>query len=210
MGGLLARSILFCDAPPFHVFLLLTLSPPCTPLPSFFHVSPKITECAKNPPSGPATVTVLIGTLKCVVMSFLTLGSPIVSSTPGGIERGVRPSLDGRVAVAEKVRLAPALCCWNAGTRKLGNIVEEEAEATDAARSRAALLGAASIFGRRRRRPRGGGNVVGCGRVVEFGGRTRLLRRPGFTINRSVGRSLSQLRGCDSTASSKKCSDPLL
>ena len=50
------------------------------------------------------TVTVLFGTTFQFVGSRLALGSPISSSTPGGIEMGVRPSLDGLHVVEEKVR----------------------------------------------------------------------------------------------------------
>jgi len=62
--------------------------------------------------------------LRYVVASLLTLGSPIRSSTPGGIEIGVLPSLDGRLVVAEKDRVAAL--AWKAGTRKLGRVTAEE------------------------------------------------------------------------------------
>jgi len=57
-------------------------------------------------PNGPVTVTFLLYVFRYDVMSFLTNRSPIASSTPGGIESGVLPSLEGRVVVAEKFRLA--------------------------------------------------------------------------------------------------------
>jgi hypothetical protein len=88
-------------------------------------------------------VTVLLGILKYVVGSSLTFGGPIKISTPGGMEIGVRPSLDGRIAVAEKDLLVALDVTWKAGTRKLGRLITDEAEiAFSTARSR---LGA-SIF----------------------------------------------------------------
>lgn len=57
-------------------------------------------------------------TLRYVVASFLCQGSLTATSTPGGIDMGVRPSLDGLPAEAEKCRLV-GVC--RAGTRKLGN-----------------------------------------------------------------------------------------
>ena len=52
----------------------------------------------------------------------------MTTSTLGGIEMGVLPSFDGRVAVAENDRAV----VWKAGTRKLGNVTTEE-EGEDAA-----------------------------------------------------------------------------
>lgn len=49
-------------------------------------------------------VTLRFGMRRYVVGSFLTKGSPIESSTPGGIEMGVRPSFEGLAAVEEKGR----------------------------------------------------------------------------------------------------------
>ena len=87
------------------------------------------------------TVTVLFGILRYVVASLLTLGSPIRSSTPGGTEIGVLPSLDGRLADAEK-----GLVAWRAGTRKLGRMTaEDEDEEDDMAFSRALTLLGANI-----------------------------------------------------------------
>lgn len=56
----------------------------------------------------------------------MTHGSLIETSTFGGIERGVRPSFDGRVAVAENGRVVVVFVVWKAGTRKLGNVTTEE------------------------------------------------------------------------------------
>lgn len=70
------------------------------------------------------TVTVRFGIFRYVVGSCLTLGSPMESSTPGGMEMGVRPSLDCGWFVAEKGRRAVVVVfafAWKAGTRKLGN-----------------------------------------------------------------------------------------
>lgn len=72
------------------------------------------------------TVTVLFGILRYVVASLLILGSPIRSSTPGGIEIGVLPSLEGRFVVAEKDRVEAVAPAWKAGTRKLGSVTGEE------------------------------------------------------------------------------------
>ena len=79
-------------------------------------------------------------------MSFLMNRSPIVSSTPGGTESGVRPSLDCRFVVAEKFRRDEAGVVWKAGTRKLGNVtVEEEEAATALSRARLPVLGASIV-----------------------------------------------------------------
>lgn len=88
-------------------------------------------------PRGPLTVSFLLYVFRYDVMSFLTNKSPMVSSTPGGIESGVRPSLDGRCVVAEKVRRAVVVGAWNAGTRKLGNVTVDEGEAAVTALCRA-------------------------------------------------------------------------
>lgn len=63
------------------------------------------------------------------VIFFLRYGSLIWSSTPGGTESGVLPSLDGRFVVAEKFRTVGV---WNAGTRKPGNVTVEEGVAASA------------------------------------------------------------------------------
>ena len=78
----------------------------------------------------------------------------MVISTPGGMLSGVRPSLDGRVVVAEKDRVL----CWKAGTRKPGSVTTGE-EAAEVATSRTLLRLGANIVvvggdGRRRRRRR--------------------------------------------------------
>ena len=44
----------------------------------------------------------------------------MVSSTPGGIDIGVRPSLEGRFGVLENWRRGAAV--WKAGTRKAGRV----------------------------------------------------------------------------------------
>lgn len=70
-------------------------------------------EAARNVPRGPFTLTTRLGIRRYVVKSFFTTGSPIVISTPGGTESGVRPSLEHRGADCEK-----PLCPWrSAGTR---------------------------------------------------------------------------------------------
>lgn len=60
-------------------------------------------------------------------------GSPIVSSTPGGIEIGVRPSLDCCDVDAEKCRRAGVVggalelaLLASAGTRKEGSVIVGE------------------------------------------------------------------------------------
>lgn len=65
------------------------------------------------------------------VMLLIIFGLPSVSSTPGGTERRVRPSLDGRGPVVENCRAAvvAAVDC-HAGIRKLGS----EAAGDDATR----------------------------------------------------------------------------
>lgn len=69
----------------------------------------------------------------------------MVISTPGGMLRGVRPSLDGRVVVAEKLRRAAApAVCWKAGTRKPGSVTTEEDE-EEATASRTLLRLGANI-----------------------------------------------------------------
>lgn len=78
------------------------------------------------------------------VASFLTTGSPIRISTPGGIVMGVRPSLDGRAGVEEKCRgrLAGVGGVWRAGMRKLGRVATtgEEAEARSRERLGASMV----------------------------------------------------------------------
>ena len=56
------------------------------------------------------------------VMLLIIFGSPSVNSTPGGTERGVRPSFEGRGPVVEncRVAVAAALDC-HAGIKKLGS-----------------------------------------------------------------------------------------
>lgn len=55
-------------------------------------------------------------------------GSPMVNSTPGGMEIGVRPSLERCAADAEKGRLADgALLAASAGTRNDGRVAVGEA-----------------------------------------------------------------------------------
>jgi hypothetical protein len=95
------------------------------------------------------TVILLLYVFRYDVMSFLTNKSPISSSTPGGTESGVLPSLEGRCVVAEKVRRDAFWFCWvvwKAGTRKPGNVTVEAGEAA-AARCRAclAVLGASIV-----------------------------------------------------------------
>lgn len=79
-------------------------------------------------PRGPVTVTVLLGVCLYVVKSFTMYGSPIVSSTPGGIEIGVRPSFEGLEVDAENCRRAAGAAAqfWKAGTRKEGNVTMDE------------------------------------------------------------------------------------
>lgn len=76
-------------------------------------------------------------------MSFLMNGSLIASSTPGGTERGVLPSLEGRCVVAEKFRVVGV---WNAGTRKPGRMtVEEVVEANALCRACRPVLGTSIV-----------------------------------------------------------------
>lgn len=74
------------------------------------------------------TVKVLFGVCLYVVKSCLTHGSPMVSSTPGGIEIGVRPSLDGRAADAENCRRPCAAGATSAGTRNEGSVMTDAGE----------------------------------------------------------------------------------
>lgn len=111
-------------------------------------------------PRGPATVTLRFAKRRYVVISFFTMGSPIVSSTPGGMEMGVRPSLDGRVVVAEKCRVGVAapvegveegVRVWKAGARKDGTVTVEGlagvAEASTLSRSRIRLGASILVVG---------------------------------------------------------------
>lgn len=104
------------------------------------HVSESLDHLVleSNAPNGPVTVTVLFGMTLQFVGSLLTFGSPIISSTPGGIEMGVRPSLDGLHVVEVNVRRV-----WRAGTRNEGTVVAEGEDAT--AFSKALLLHGANI-----------------------------------------------------------------
>lgn len=69
------------------------------------------------------------------VKSLLATGSPTDSSTPGGIDRGVLPSLDGRFEVVEKRAMAAredailGAVVRHAGTRKLGRVTGPDDEA---------------------------------------------------------------------------------
>lgn len=91
-------------------------------------------------------MTIRLGILRYVVGSFLTKGSPMTSSTPGGIEIGVRPSLDGCEAVCEKCARLDGVCVcgWkSAGARKLGIVaVIGTVAAAALACTRRPLLGA--------------------------------------------------------------------
>lgn len=71
-------------------------------------------------------------------------GSPTVTSTPGGIEIGVRPSLDGRPVDAENCR-RPCAGATSAGTRNEGSVMTVEGEKSMAA---ALVLLGASMFAR--------------------------------------------------------------
>lgn len=53
------------------------------------------------------------------VMLLLVFGSLMITSTPVGIEIGIRPSFDPHLDVAEKV-LLDCCCCCHAGRRKDG------------------------------------------------------------------------------------------
>lgn len=79
-------------------------------------------------PRGPVTVTVLLGVCLYVVKSFNMYGSPMVSSTPGGIEIGVRPNFEDLEVDAENCRRAAGAGAqfWKAGTRKEGNVTMDE------------------------------------------------------------------------------------
>jgi hypothetical protein len=95
-----------------------------------------------NCPSGPVTVTVLVGTCNHFVGSFFVVGCPISSSTPGGMEMGVRPSLDALLVVVAKVRRV-----WKAGTKKLGRVTTDGEEVMTLS-SALPLLGANMLAGR--------------------------------------------------------------
>jgi hypothetical protein len=93
------------------------------------------------------TVTFLFWRRRYDVMSFLANSSPISSSTPGGIESGVLPSLEGRFVVAEKGRRGVVCAVWKAGTRKLGNVAVGEGEpATARCRPCLPILGASIVW----------------------------------------------------------------
>jgi hypothetical protein len=79
-------------------------------------------------PRGPVTVTVLLGVCLYVVKSLCMYGSPMVSSTPGGIEIGVRPSFEGLEVDTENWRRAAGAGAqfWKAGTRKEGKVTTDE------------------------------------------------------------------------------------
>lgn len=102
----------------------------------------------RDVPRGPVTVTVLLGVCLYVVKSLTMYGSPILSSTPGGMEIGVRPSFEGLAVDAENCRRAAGAGAqfWKAGTRKEGSVTTNEGATA------LALLGA-SI----------GGLATGCG-----------------------------------------------
>lgn len=102
----------------------------------------------RDVPRGPVTVTVLLGVCLYVVKSLTMYGSPMLSSTPGGMEIGVRPSFEGLAVDAENCRRAAGAGAqfWKAGTRKEGSVT------TDEGATALALLGA-SI----------GGLATGCG-----------------------------------------------
>lgn len=67
-----------------------------------------------------------------MVKSFRMYGSPMVSSTPGGMEIGVRPSFEGLEVDAENCRRAAGAGAqfWKAGTRKEGNVTTDEGAMT--------------------------------------------------------------------------------
>lgn len=69
----------------------------------------------------------------------------MVSSTPGGIEIGVRPSLDGRVVDAENCR-RPCAGATSAGTRNEGSVMTDDGDRIVAA---ALVLLGASMFARK-------------------------------------------------------------
>jgi hypothetical protein len=99
-------------------------------------------------PNGPVTVIFRLDVCRYDVISFFTNRSPIVSSTPGGTESGVRPSLEGRCVVAEKFRPADACVVWKAGTRKPGSVtVEAGLEANARCRACRPVLGASIVGG---------------------------------------------------------------
>lgn len=90
-------------------------------------------------------------------------GSPIVSSTPGGIEIGVRPSLDGRAVDAENgLREVVEGALASAGTRKEGSVTigdDDEAGLAQRAATRdllgASMVAAMGVVGKRSRCPSG-------------------------------------------------------
>lgn len=82
----------------------------------------------EHTPKGPLIVIFFLKIFLYDVRSFFALGSPINSSTPGGIEMGVRPSFEGRFEVVEKCRGTANVC--HAGTRNPGSVVADEAAMT--------------------------------------------------------------------------------
>jgi hypothetical protein len=88
---------------------------------------------------------VFLNTFLYDVKSLFATGSPTESSTPGGIERGVRPSFEGRFEVVEKravvAAVGEAVAC-HAGTRKPGSVTGAEDEAATARPNAFPRLGA--------------------------------------------------------------------
>jgi hypothetical protein len=65
-------------------------------------------------------------------MSLIAFGELIISSTPGGTERGVRPSFEGRFEVVEKraaAEVARAVAGCHAGTRNPGSVTGADEDA---------------------------------------------------------------------------------
>lgn len=135
-----------------------------------------------------------------MVKSFTMYGSPMVSSTPGGMEIGVRPSFDGLEVDAENCRRAAGAGAqfWKAGTRKEGNVTMDEGAMA------LALLGAsigevATGCGRGRLHRasvairRGGMAIMELRHRVENCGRGYVSRQ-GPPLNRDVGCSISLSR----------------
>lgn len=81
---------------------------------------------AENLPSGPVTVILFLIVGFHIVTSWIILGCPIDTSTPGGTESGVRPSFDDRFGVEEKGRRTRPC---HAGSRNDGSVAADDPSA---------------------------------------------------------------------------------
>lgn len=96
----------------------------------------------RNLPRGPLTVMVFLTVGLYEVVLLLVIASPIITSTSGGTEIGVRPSLERCVVVVEKHSRRFAFVC-HAGIRNPGRVAALEG-AIEAAPRRLAPLAEAN------------------------------------------------------------------